>query len=169
MGAGGASDAVVVNGWSLFAHTAFVEAFEQLLLQVEELAVNDPHGFHHHPAFKVLQKVKGCTFKRVPSDPASRDFVGGDVFGSHKHWRRAKQGMPHRYRLFFQFRSDAPKRIIFAWFNSEDTMRKEGSKTDCYAVFVRMVERGAIPDAFEVLLKESRGLTKEDQAAQGDH
>jgi toxin YhaV len=160
----GENGALAVNGWSLFGHQAFVEAFEQLLAQVEDLAERDPHGFHHHPASKVLQKVKDCTFTRVPADPTSRDFVGGEAFGGHKHWRRAKHGMPPRYRLFFQFRSDAPKRIIFAWFNSEDTQRKEGAKTDCYTVFVRMVERGDIPDAFEALLKESRGLTKEDRA-----
>lgn len=171
MGAADEEDdsALVVNGWSLFGHQAFVDALEQLLTQVEDLAASDPHGFHHHAAFKVLQKVKDCTFKRVPTDPASRDFVGGDAFGKHKHWRRAKHGMPPRYRLFFQFLSDAPKRIIFAWFNSEDTLRKDGAKTDCYTTFVRMVERGDIPDTFDALLKESRGLTKEDQAAQGNH
>lgn len=165
MGAGGTSDAIVVNGWSLFAHRAFVEAFENLLEQVEALAEEDPHGFHHHPLYKLFHKVKDCVFVRVPAEPMSRRFVGGDAFAGHSHWRRAKHGMPNRYRLFFQFRSEAPKSIIFAWFNSEDTLRKAGSRTDCYTVFVRMVERGEIPDDFETLLGTSKHLTKGDQAA----
>jgi len=148
----------VVNGWSLFGHQAFNEAFEALIEEVEALIADDPHGFHHHPTYKLFHKLSDCVFKRVPADPASKDFFGGDAFDGHTHWRRAKHGMPPRYRLFFQFRSDAPKRIIFAWFNDEGTLRKEGSRTDCYATFVRMVERGDIPDDFETLLSHSQAI-----------
>lgn len=165
MVAGGASGGAVVNGWSLFGHEEFVAAYDELIERVEALVAQDPHGFHHHRDYKLLAKITDCVFRRVPEDPASREFVGGEAFGAHRHWRRAKHGMPTRYRLFFQFRSGAPKHIIFAWFNSEDTLRKAGSKTDCYAVFVRMVERGVIPDDFETLLNHSQGLTSKDQPA----
>ena len=164
----GNNSALVINGWALFAHEAFNAEFQRLLTLVEKLASENPHGFHHHPATKVFLKVKNCAFERVPADPSSRDFVGGDAFGTHKHWRRAKHGMPHRYRLYFQFQSQAPKSIIYAWFNSEDTMRKEGAKSDCYATFVRMIESGDIPDSFESLLKASKALTQDSLASPGD-
>lgn len=166
MDAGGSADAggaLVINGWSLFAHQAFVGAFEDLLTQVETLTRDDPHAFHHHPTYKLFQKVCDCVFERVPTDPASKEFIGGGAFDGHTSWRRAKHGMPPRYRLFFQFRSHAPKTIIFAWFNSVDTLRKAGSRTDCYAVFVRMVEKGEVPDDFEALLKASGRLTNDDR------
>lgn len=166
MAAGSANGGIVINGWSLFGHEEFVAAYDELIERVEALAEQDPDGFHHHRDYKLLEKITDCVFTRVPADPASRQFVGGDAFGAHRNWRRAKHGMPTRYRLFFQFRSDAPKRIIFAWFNSEDTLRKSGSKTDCYTVFVRMVERGNIPDDFEALLSHSQGLkSPKDQPA----
>ena len=58
------------------------------------------------------------------------------------HWFRVKkQGLLPRYRLFFQFRSEAPKTIIYAWLNDERTLRKAGDKNDVYAVFYSDVER----------------------------
>jgi len=70
-----------------------------------------------------------------------------------RHWRRAKIG--RRFRLFFRFDSKT-KIIIFAWVNDENTLRSAGSKSDPYAVFQKMLQRGHPPDDWNALLAASR-------------
>ena len=41
--------------------------------------------------------------------------------------------------------------IIYAWLNDEDTLRKEGSRTDVYEVFKRMLGRGEVPSTIDEL------------------
>ena len=48
------------------------------------------------------------------------------------------------------------KVIVYVWFNDEDTLRKAGSKTDVYAAFRRMLERGEVPESVVALMQESR-------------
>ena len=43
--------------------------------------------------------------------------------------------------------------IIFAWVNDETTLRTYGSKTDAYAVFKGMLDKGDPPDDWATLLK----------------
>ena len=69
-----------------------------------------------------------------------------------RHWRRAKIG--RRFRLFFRFDSKT-KIIIFAWVNDENTLRSAGSKSDPYAVFQKMLQRGRPPDDWDALLTAS--------------
>ena len=45
--------------------------------------------------------------------------------------------------------------VIYAWLNDEDTLRKEGSRTDVYAVFQRMLERGDVPSTIDELIQGS--------------
>ncbi|MSP97824.1 MAG: hypothetical protein EXR29_11490 [Betaproteobacteria bacterium] len=71
------------------------------------------------------------------------------------HWRRAKRGLPERYRPFFRFASKPVRLIVDAWFNHEDTLRKAGCKTHVYETFRRMLERGEVPDSIDHLLTVS--------------
>jgi hypothetical protein len=57
--------------------------------------------------------------------------------------------------FFFRFDSKTDI-IIFAWVNDENTLRASGSKTDPYAVFQRMLERGHPPDDWAALKQASR-------------
>jgi hypothetical protein len=45
--------------------------------------------------------------------------------------------------------------VIYAWLNDEDTLRKEGSRTDVYDVFKRMLERGDVPSTINELIQAS--------------
>lgn len=45
--------------------------------------------------------------------------------------------------------------VIYAWLNDEDTLRKEGSRTDVYEVFKRMLERGEVPSTVDELIQAS--------------
>jgi toxin YhaV len=70
------------------------------------------------------------------------------------HWRRIKNDMPDRYRLFFQF-SDAEMVVIFAWLNDQWCVRRNGDFNDVYAVFARLLAGGKIPNQFTELLAQS--------------
>ncbi|MGN6234980.1 type II toxin-antitoxin system YhaV family toxin [Dyella sp.] len=158
------SDAPVVNGWTLYGHPIFLDHLEQLLTDVEAIERADPENAPHHGLWKLLECVMDCIMRRVPADPDHADFRQGLTLGKNMtHWRRAKKGMPNRYRLFFQFRSQAPKNIIYAWFNDEDTLRQAGAKSDCYAVFKRLVEAGKIPSSYDQLMAAALPVKKGQQ------
>ena len=67
---------------------------------------------------------------------------------------RAKFG-GQRFRLFFRYDSKA-KVIVYAWVNDDDSKRTYGSKTDAYAVFKKMLDKGNPPDDWEALLKVAK-------------
>ena len=90
----------------------------------------------------------------MPSDPARDEYRQGNTLGpAHRHWRRAKVG--RRFRLFFRYDSKA-KTIVFAWVKDEQTLRSAGSKSDPYAMFEKMLERGNPPDDWDSLVAASR-------------
>ncbi|MHC8315067.1 type II toxin-antitoxin system YhaV family toxin [Pseudomonas sp. LB3P31] len=149
----------IVNGWALYAHPFFLGRLEALTAEVERAAAKNPDGFHHHPSYKLLDAVTENIMVNVPANPAHPNYRQGTTLGkTNKHWLRVKkQGMAPRYRLFFQFRSDAPKTIIYVWLNDESTLRKAGDKSDVYAVFASMIKVGGkVPSAFAELLAASK-------------
>lgn len=132
---------MVSNGWNLFYFRLFGQILNQLEAEVTALAKKDPEGFHHHPKAKLLKAVIDNVRAEVPSDPEHRDYwLGGTLGDEYKDWRRVKHRLLPRYRLFFKFAS-SQERIVYAWLNDESTLRKEGSKTDVYEVFKRMLRR----------------------------
>lgn len=150
----------IENGWALYAHPLFVSRLEEITAAIERAIASDPDGFHHHPAYKLFDAVTSNILINVPSNPAHPCYRQGKTLGRDLlHWFRVKkQGMPPRYRLFFQFRSEAPKTIIYAWLNDERTVRKEGDKNDVYAVFTALIRCGKMPDSFNELMSASDSL-----------
>lgn len=147
----------VIKGWALYGHSLFLGRLESLVDEVESLARDDPKGFHQHPHYKLFEKVDRSVRERIPANPAAPEYLQGNTLGRNcRHWRRAKSGLPNRYRLFFQFRNDTPGRIVYAWLNDEASLRKDGAKTDVYAVFKAMLRRGTVPSTFRELLHASR-------------
>jgi toxin YhaV len=57
--------------------------------------------------------------------------------------------------LFFRFDSNT-KIIIFSWVNDENSLRSSGSKSDPYAVFQKMLQRGHPPDDWAALLSATK-------------
>lgn len=150
----------IENGWALYAHPFFILRLEELTAEIERAAVNDPEGFHHHPAYKLFDAVTSNILHKVPINPAHPCYRQGKTLGrDFLHWFRVKkQGMLPRYRLFFQFRSEAPKTIIYAWLNDERTQRKAADKRDVYAVFTAMLKSGKMPNSFAELIAACEGL-----------
>ena len=145
------------NGWQLFYFRLFKAALDELEADVTRLAKQDPRGYKAHPKTRLLASVYKLITQLVPANLDHADFRLGKTLGAeYANWRRVKKGMPDRYRLFFRFASNPVKLIVYVWFNDEDTLRKAGSKTDVYAAFRRMLERGEVPESVAALLQESR-------------
>ena len=143
------------NGWSLYVHPAFGDAFERLNDTVRRLRREQPGAYHEHPKAKLLKRVLELILEEIPRDPNAAEFQLGNTLGlAHRHWRRAK--FLGRLRLFFRF-STTHKAIIYAWVNDDNTLRKAGSKTDPYAVFQRRLRAGDPPDDWDDLLRGAVG------------
>jgi toxin YhaV len=127
-----------------------------LTQDVVRLAQADPTGYKQQPKTKLLASVYRSMTVTVPTKPADPVFLlGHSLSKTHGNWRRVKKGLPQRYRLFFMFASNPLAVVIYAWLNDEDTLRKEGSRTDVYEVFKRMLERGEVPSTINELIEGS--------------
>lgn len=145
----------VSNGWNIWFHRLFRERFAALVAEVEALAQRNPKHYQHERSAKLLASLVDIIEKRVSSNPDAAEFRLGRTLGQFTNWRRVKRnGLPDRYRLFFQFRSSV-KVIVFVWLNDEDTLRKSDARTDVYAVFRKMLESGKVPNDFNELLAKA--------------
>ena len=143
-----------VNGWSIFAHRAFIEQLLELVRQVQTLKDKDPQGYIKKNATKRLAAIWKLLTEIIPQDPTAEQFRLGNTLGpKYRHWFRAK--FFQQYRLFFRYHL-ASKLIVIGWVNDAGTLRAYDSKTDAYAVFGRMLEDGNPPDTWDKLLAEAR-------------
>lgn len=142
------------HGWSLLFHECLSEQLQRLHTAAERARQQDPQGFESNANVRLFAALSKLIFDAVPSDPGRDEYRQGHTMGpTFRHWRRAKVG--RRFRLFFRY--DTKTRIIiFAWVNDEDTLRSSGSKSDPYAVFQRMQERGHPPDDWGALMLASQ-------------
>lgn len=149
---------LVINGWTLLAHPLFLDQFEGLTEQVEQLKAKDSAGYTKKNATKRLAAITTLAFEVIPQDPSRPEYRQGDALGAdYKHWFRAK--FFQQYRLFFRYHA-ASKVIVLAWVNDEDTKRAYESNDDAYRVFRKMLEKGHPPDDWEQLIAEAKPATK---------
>ncbi len=142
------------NGWNLLFHDRLIEQLQKLQTAAQRAKAQDPQGFELNANVKLFNALSQLILETVPSDPNREDYRQGNSMGTtFRHWRRAKIG--RRFRLFFRFDSKT-KVIIFAWVNDENTLRSAGSKSDPYAVFQKMLERGHPPDDWAALVTASK-------------
>ena len=145
---------MIINGWTLFAHPLFIDQLERLTAVVEKVRSKNPQHYQASANAKLLAQLNRLAFETIPLDPARADFRQGGTLGpSRKHWFRAKFG-GGRFRLFFRYSSSA-KVIVYAWVNDSDTLRTYGSKSDAYAVFKSMLDKGNPPEDWDTLRSAS--------------
>lgn len=141
--------------WKKYWHKVFQLRYEEILLLVEKSITEDPDNFYKKSIYKLFEDVTDCMENRIFQDPTHSDFKLGNTLGkSNRDWRRAKKGLPNRYRLFFKFSTNKSS-IILAWLNDDKTLRKEGSKTDVYAVFKKKLDSSKIPSSTDELISGS--------------
>lgn len=170
-------DIHIVNGWALFQHELMAEILLDLEGKVEALVQrfeeeNDDKKIIEHPLIKLYEAIINNIYNKIPEDPQHKNYLLGNTLAntnalkkilkseSRAFLRLKNQGLPSRYRLFFRFNSTAPRSIIYIWMNNKLTQRKEGSKTDVYTVFARMLNKGDIPISYEELLKQSQPINE---------
>lgn len=150
---------ITVNGWTLYEHPLFAVQLETLTAAVERAREKDPNGYTSTANAKLLAAMRKLMFEAIPVDPTRPEFRQGGTLGpSRKHWFRAKFGAG-RFRLFFRYSSSA-KIIIYAWVNDASTLRSYGSKSDAYAVFKSMLDKGNPPDDWAALMAQSSVLSE---------
>jgi toxin YhaV len=150
--------ALVINGWTIFAHPLFLAPLEALTAQVEALRQKDPSGYINKNATKRLAAINKLAFEDIPQDPTRPEYRQGATLGNdRRHWFRAK--FFQQYRLFFRYHQES-KIIIYAWVNDENTKRAYGSDTDAYRIFQRMLKSGNPPDDWLSLLSEAKRVSK---------
>ncbi len=146
--------ALVVGGWSIFAHPLFLDQLEALIQRVEALRKKDRVGYARKNAAKRLAAITQLAFDIIPQDPTRNEYRQGNTLGEdHKHWFRAK--FFQQYRLFFRYHQ-ASKIIVYAWVNDEDTKRAYESNNDAYRVFRKMLTSGRPPDDWDALLRQAK-------------
>jgi toxin YhaV len=151
------SPPVIINGWKVYAHSLFMDQFEELQDQVEHLRQRDPTNYTTKNPTKRLAAIVQLAFDTIPQDPTRTEYRQGDTLGKeHKHWFRAR--FFQQYRLFFRY-SLSGKTLILAWVNDEQTMRAYGNRSDAYRVFQRMLRSGDPPGSWEQLLEQARKNT----------
>lgn len=141
------------HGWRLYQSSAFAEAFGALETDVRKLKDERPRDYAAHPKAKLYRRIVDLISEDIPRDHNVAIFQLGNTLGSaHRHWRRAK--FLQRFRLFFRFDSTS-RIIIYAWVNDENTLRKAGSRSDPYSIFLRRLNEGNPPDDWPELLKDA--------------
>jgi toxin YhaV len=147
------------NGWTLYAHPAFLEQLTTLTQHVVVLKQKDPENYRQKKAAKRLAAIKDLILEIIPGDPMRADYRQGDTLGEqNKHWFRTK--FFQQYRLFFRF-NEEHKVIVFCWVNDDETKRAYDSKTDAYKVFAKMLASGHPPDDWDTLLSEASAVTEQ--------
>lgn len=141
--------------WSLFYFKVFDEQYDNLINEVKELRSVDPTNYKNHPKTKLLAKVTKVIRERILQNPQDPQFNLGNTLGKeYREYKRAKSGLPTRYRLFFRFNSFAHD-VVILWMNDQFTLRKAGSKNDVYQTFLRMLRSGQVPQRWSTLMEES--------------
>ena len=142
------------HGWNLLFHDCLIEQLQKLAAAVQRAKAQDPQGFESNANVKLFNALSQLMLETVPGDPNREEYRHGNTMGpAFRHWRRVKIG--RRFRLFFRYDSKT-RIIVFAWVNDENTLRSSGSKSDPYAVFQKMLQRGHPPDDWLALLKASK-------------
>lgn len=127
------------------------DQLEKLTAAVERARTKDPRGYRKSTNAKLLAALRQLVFETIPQDPSRSEYRQGGTLGDdRKHWFRAKFGAG-RFRLFFRYSTTA-KIIISAWVNDDTTLRTYGAKSDAYAVFRKMLDKGNPPDDWSALL-----------------
>lgn len=149
---------IIVNGWCLLAHPFFLNQYENLIKEVEEICKKNPLHYKEKNATKRLAAIRKLIFEKIPQDPTLPEYRQGTTLGEeNKHWFRAK--FFQQYRLFFRYHLES-KIIVYAWVNDENTKRAYGNKSDAYCVFKKMLNSGRPPSDWNNLIKEAESLSE---------
>lgn len=147
------SKELVINGWYLLAHPLFLDQFEQLISEVENIKEKNPAHYKDKNSAKRLAAITKLIFEKVPQNPILPEYRQGTTLGDeYKYWLRAE--FIQQYRLFFRYHLKS-KIIVYAWVNDTNTKRAYNNKSDAYNVFKKKLTKGHPTNDWKELLKEA--------------
>jgi toxin YhaV len=142
------------HGWILLVHDCLVGQLQKLHEASEWARRKDPKGYQGNANVKLFRALTHLMVEAIPSEPGLEEYRQGNKLGpAFRHWQRAKVG--RRFRLFYRYDSRC-RAIVFAWVNGQRSLCADGSKSDPYAVFRKMLKRGNRPDDWKALVEASR-------------
>ena len=137
---------MIVQGWKLVWYGEFERIYQALMDDVKRLK-RERDDWQRHPKAIVFAAIQKLMLSVIPTDPNRAD---AKLKGDLSAWRRVK--FLGRLRLFYRF-STKEKVIAYVWVNDENTLRKEGSHSDPYVMFTKMIMSGNPPTDLLELLK----------------
>jgi toxin YhaV len=151
-----------------FHYSCFSAQYSYKQLRFVHLLKEDKERNKQHPEVKFFIKLRKA-MDTCLGEPGHTRYYCGNTLAKQRyddkqlgkgytHWRRIKNDMPDRYRLFFQF-SDCGMLVIFAWLNEHHDIRRDGAPNDVYAVFARLLAGGKIPNLFSDLMAQSTSIS----------
>jgi len=144
------------KAWKIYYFEIFYEQYVQLIAEVLELKKKDPKSYKLHKKTKLLARIRSVIKNQIAKDPRSSDFhLGSFLPKEYRAFKRAKSGLPNRYRLFFRYRSSEDK-IVIIWMNNKFTLRNKDGKKDVYAVFYKMLNSKKVPSNWKSLLHKAK-------------
>jgi toxin YhaV len=124
-----------MNNFYLKCHEFFSQRILELKKDVRKLHDTlSKEEFIHHETVKLSARIRKATLEIIPEDPNRPDYL---LSGDLRKYRRYKQGL-QRYRIIFCF-SNRPSIIMYLYVNDREHLRKQGSRTDPYEEFKKMV------------------------------
>jgi toxin YhaV len=124
---------MVSNESRIRFHAAFELVLDELVSAVAKEKERDPEHYRKNPQTRLLARIYQAIKDGIPADPQHASYYQGDSAGySYSQWKRAKP--VEQYRLFFKCLKEENV-IIYAWLNSELTLRKYRSHMDAYRAF----------------------------------
>ena len=141
----------IANKYILKAHNLYYTRIKEIIERVVVLKAKLPKDeFVKHDLVKFAKRLREADTNTIPSDPAHPDYR---LSGELKKFKRYKKGL-QRYRSFFCY-SDTPPIIVYLYLNDDKTLRKDGSKTDAYEVFKKLVSQKKVsPNPSDPLAKK---------------
>lgn len=147
-----------MSAYTPFGYTPFKRQLDLLIQRVTMLSESDPEGYKEHAETKRLKKIVNA-LNICTQDPTLPEYrCTSTLPKQYSHWYRIKKRMPKRHRLFSLYKSEEMK-VVYAWLNGSDNIRKEGDKNDVYNAFIRLLNNRLIPNDFNELLANSKRLS----------
>lgn len=120
-------------------HGLYYQRIERLKTRVRDLNERlGPEDFKRHEIVKLAARIRAAE-KEIAENPNRPEYL---LHGELRKFRRYKRGLG-RYRIIFCF-SNNPPIILFLYLNTEENLRKEGSRSDPYEEFKALLRSGRI-------------------------
>lgn len=120
-------------------HEIYFQRVRRLKERVKGLrAALSQEDFQRHETVKLAARVRRAELE-ILEDPNRPEYLLRDEL---RKFRRYKRGLS-RYRIIFCFSNDPPI-VVFLYLNTEDSLRKEGARSDPYEEFKALLRRGAV-------------------------